>query len=171
MSPRRRRHEVVTIPYDSNYLLTREMLENPIATIGGVLLIGGIWFLSSLISRGELIPKPIPPQKIYTQSPQAQKLLVECREAVSKQGNDAAIDYCTRAIKLDPKFSEAYVVRGTAYAFLSYHDKRRINYEKDYGKALTLFQSQGYHEEAKSMKEVIHRYKLIAKLRKQNAQN
>ncbi len=52
MPPRRRRHEVVTIPYDSNYLLIREILDNPIATIGGFLLIGGMWFLFSLISRG-----------------------------------------------------------------------------------------------------------------------
>ena len=148
---RRRRHEVVTIPYDSNYLFFREILENPIATIGGFLLIGGIWFLSSLISRGELIPKPTPPKKIYTQSPQAQKLLVECQEAVSKQRNDAAIDYCTRAIKLDPNFSEAYVVRGTAYLFLDDYNKRR----KDHEKAFTLFQSQGYHEEAKDIKELI----------------
>lgn len=150
MSPRRR-HEVVTIPYDSNYLFIREILENPIATIGGFLLIGGIWFLSSLISRGELTPKPTPPQKIYTQSPQAQKLLVECQEAVSKKRNNVAIDYCTRAIKLDPNFSAAYAVRGTAYSFLNYPDKRR----KDYVKASTLFQSQGHHEEAKDIKELI----------------
>ena len=156
MSPRRRRHEVVTIPYDSSYLLIREMLENPIGTIGGFLLIGGIWFLSSLISRGELIPKPTPPQKIYTQSPQAQKLLIECQEAVSKKRNDLAIDYCTRAIELDSNFSAAYAVRGTAYSFLNYPDKRR----KDYEKASTLFQSQGYHQEAKDMKKVIRQYKL-----------
>ncbi len=90
--------------------------------------------------------------------------MVECQKAASKQRHDAAIDYCTRAIKLDPNFSEAHVVRGTAYLFLNDYDKRH----KDHEKAVTLFQSQGYHQEAKDMKKIIRQ---IAKFRKENAQN
>jgi tetratricopeptide (TPR) repeat protein len=78
-----------------------------------------------------------------------------------------AIDYCTRAIKIDPNFSQAYRLRGQVHSFLINPSERLKNYEK----ALSLFQAQGYHQEAENMKKLIHAHKYFINLRKENAQS
>jgi tetratricopeptide (TPR) repeat protein len=157
--PRRfTRHEVILVPYNSNVSFFLSCLENPLGTVIAFMLIAGIWILSS----GKLFPAPEP---VYTKFPQAQKLLNQCRESLRTNRNDLAIDYCTRAIKVDPNFSEAYSTRGIAYSYFTQPNERLKNYEK----ALSLFQAQGYYREAEDMKKVIHAHKYFVNLRKENA--
>ncbi len=160
MSRRSTYREVILVPRSSTYFFVLECLENPLAAIAGLLLIGGIWILSS----GKLFSPPAP---VYTKVPQAQKFLVKCQEAMKMEQTNLAIDYCTRAIKIDPNFSEAYSLRGEVYSFLTNPGERLKNYEK----ALSLFQAQGYHQEAENMKKLIYGHKYIINLRKENAQS
>lgn len=124
----------------------------------GYLFLGGLYSLKTFE-----FPKPKP---IYTKSSQAQKNREKCQEFMIKEKYSLAIDYCTRAIKIDPNFSEAYSLRGMSYRMINKPDKTL----KDYQKTLSLYQTQGYFEEAEKMEKVIHAHKYFANLRKKNAQ-
>ena len=124
----------------------------------GYLFLGGLYSLKTFeFSK----PKPI-----YTKSPQAQKIREQCQEFMIKEKYSLAIDSCTRAIKIDPNFSEAYSLRGMSYRMTNKPDITL----KDYQKALSLFQAQGYFQEAENMDKTIQAHKYFANLRKENAQ-
>ncbi len=124
----------------------------------GYLFLGGFYLLKTYE-----FPKP---KQIYTKSSQAQKIREECQEFMIKQKYSLAIDSCTRAIKIDPNFSEAYRLRGMSYKLTN----KPAETLKDYQKTLSLYQAQGYFEEAEKMEKVIHAHKYFANLRKENAQ-
>lgn len=140
------------------YVAFLQYLTAPFSMGIGYFLVGAFYLL-----RTYEFPAPKP---VYTQSTQAQLIREECQELMRTERYSLAVDSCTRAIKIDPNFSEAYSLRGMSYKLTNRPDECL----KDYYKALSLFQAQGYFEEAENMEKVIHAHKYFANLRKQNAQ-
>lgn len=123
----------------------------------GYVLVGSFYIISTYQA-------PPPEKPVTSKSKAALAAYNECRDFLAKNKDSEAFASCDRAVKLDPKFPEAYESRAWANAFLGKHYQSL----PDYDKASALLTEQGFYKEAEEMKQVKEGRIYFYELKKKN---